>query len=319
MNELKTITDSPQSLEQQVEQLGHFIGNTPLYPIKQLNDKQNVQVFAKLEWQQFSGSVKARPAYRIIKDAIKEGKLGAGRHLLDASSGNTGIAYAHIGASLGIPVTLFLPESVSQERKRRLKALGVDLHLTSASGGIDESQELVKELAQKDPGKYFYANQYDNDSNWSAHYDTTGPEIWRQTEGKITHFITGLGTSGTFMGTSRRLKEFNPDIRVISVQPDSEIHARDLEGWKHMATARVPAIYDDTLADENRTITTDQAHEMLKKAAKKEGLLLSPSASADLTAALQLAEELDEGIIVTVFPDNGNKYGEDIDKILGTT
>ncbi len=311
------MTIPQNNLLQRVELIGHFIGNTPLYPIKRLNDKKDVQVFAKMEWQQFSGSVKARPAYRIIKDAIKERKLDGGRHLLDASSGNTGIAYAHIGASLGIPVTLFLPESVSQERKRRLKALGVDLHFTSASGGIDESQELVKELSQEDPDKYFYANQYDNDSNWNAHYDTTGPEIWQQTGGKITHFISGVGTSGTFMGTSRRLKEYNPGIRVISVQPDSAEHARSLEGWKHMATARVPAIYDETVADENRTIIPEQAHDMLKKAARKEGLLLSPSASADLAAALQLAEELDEGIIVTVFPDNGNKYGEDIDKILG--
>lgn len=270
--------------------------------------------FCKMEWQQFSGSVKARPAFRIISDAIKEGKLGSGRHLLDASSGNTGIAYAHIGASLGIPVTLFLPESVSQERKRRLKALGVDLHLTPETGGIDESQELVKELCRDNPGKYFYANQYDNSSNWNAHYDTTGPEIWQQTNGKITHFITCVGTSGTFVGTSRRLKELNPSIQCISVQPDSA--ANNMEGMKHMATSRVPAIYDDTIADENRTMSEEQAYDMLKKAAKTEGLLLGPSASANLASALRLARELNEGTIVTVFPDDSSKYSEQIDQIL---
>lgn len=315
MNELKTITESKSNIEQQTEQLGHFIGNTPLYPIKHLNINKNVNVFAKAEWQQFSGSVKARPAYRIISDAIKEGKLGSGRHLLDASSGNTGIAYAHIGASLDIPVTLFLPESVSQERKRRLQALGVDLHLTPAAGGIDESQELVKELSRDNPDKYFYANQYDNPSNWNAHFDTTGPEIWRQTEGKITHFITCVGTSGTFVGTSRRLKELNPSIQCISVQPDSA--ANNMEGMKHMATSRVPAIYDDTIADENRTMSEEQAYDMLKKAAKTEGLLLGPSAASNLASALQLAHELNEGTVVTVLPDNSSKYSEQIDQIMG--
>ncbi len=314
MNTSKTITPFKRNLLQQIDQLGNFIGNTPLYPIQHLNTNIKVQVFAKLEWQQFSGSVKARPAYRIIKDAIEEEKLGSGQRLLDASSGNTGLAYAHIGAALGIPVTLFLPESVSGERKRRLEALGVDLHFTSESGGIDESQQRVKELAQKNPGQYFYANQYDNDSNWNAHYDTTGLEIWRQTNGEITHFITGVGTSGTFMGTGRRLKEINPDIRLISVQPDVP---PGLEGWKHMQSARVPAIYDDTLADENRTVSKEQAHETLKKAAQKEGLLLSPSAAADLASALQLAKELDEGTVVTVFPDDSSKYSEEIDQIMG--
>jgi cysteine synthase B len=314
MNNSKTITPSKRNLLQQIDQLGSFIGKTPLYPIKHLNTNDNIRVFAKLEWQQFSGSVKARPAYRIIKDAVEEGNLGSGQCLLDASSGNTGIAYAHIGAALGIPVTLFLPESVSGERKRRLKALGVNLHFTPASGGIDESQQRVKELAQKNPGQYFYANQYDNDSNWNAHYDTTGPEIWRQTNGEITHFITGVGTSGTFTGTGRRLKEINPDIKLISVQPDVP---PGMEGWKHMESARVPGIYDDTLADENRTISKEQAYETLKKAAQQEGLLLSPSASADLASALQYARELDEGTVITIFPDNSSKYSEEIDQIMG--
>ncbi len=316
MNELTTIKQSPKSLQQQVEELGRFIGNTPLYPITHFNTGENVRLFAKLEWQQFSGSIKARPAYRIIKDAIENGQLTKEKHLLDASSGNTGIAYAHIGAALGIPVTLCMPESVSQERKRILKALGVDMHLTPEEGGIDEAQEEVKRLNQGDPDKYFYANQYDNESNWKGHYDSTGIEIWQQTEGKITHFIAGLGTSGTFTGTGRRLKKFNPDIRLVSVQP-TESSMNKLEGWKNMDIARIPRIYDDTLADENRTITKEQADEVLKQAAKREGLLLSPSASADLASALQLARELDEGVIVTVFPDDSSKYSEDIDEIIG--
>jgi cysteine synthase B len=314
MNDLKTKKQSQESLQQQIEELGRFIGNTPLFPITHLNNNKHVQVFAKMEWQQFSGSVKARPGYRIIKDAIENGELTKEKQLIDASSGNTGIAYAHIGALLGISVTLYMPENVSQERKRRLKALGVELHFTSASGGIDESQELVKELSQKDPNTYFYANQYDNESNWKAHYDTTGPEIWRQTEGKITHFIAGLGTSGTFTGTGRRLKEFNPDVRLISVQPD-ENTMNDLEGWKNMDRARVPRIYDDKLADENRFISMDQSHKVVQQAAKQEGLLLSPSAGADLASALQLAQELDEGIVVTVFPDDSSKYSEEMDVI----
>jgi cysteine synthase B len=190
------------------------------------------------------------------------------------------------------------------------------MHLTPEEGGIDEAQEEVKRLNQGDPDKYFYANQYDNESNWKGHYDSTGIEIWQQTEGRITHFIAGLGTSGTFTGTGRRLKKFNPDIRLVSVQP-TESSMTKLEGWKNMNIARIPHIYDATLADENRTITKEQADETLKQAAKREGLLLSPSAAADLASALQLARELDEGIIVTVFPDNSSKYAEDIDEIIG--
>lgn len=308
MNTLTATKNISQNLWDKVDRLGDFIGNTPLYPVTNMNTNERVQIFGKLEWQQFGGSVKARPAYRIMKDAIERGDLTQDRHLLDASSGNTGIAYAHIGASLGIPVTLCLPENASEERKRILKALGVDIRLTSPDGGTDEAQEVARKLNKNQPEKYFYADQYSNDSNWEAHYDTTGPEIWEQSGGEITHFITGLGTTGTFTGTGRSLKEHNPAVKLISIQPDLAMHG--LEGWKHLETAHVPSIYDPALADENRTVSTEQAHATLKRAAEKEGLLLSPSAAANLASALKLAEEIDEGVIVTIFPDDGSKYGE---------
>ena len=313
MNNLTAIHSKPDTLAENVNDLGHFIGNTPLYPVRALHKNKDVRIFAKVEWQQFGSSVKARPAYRIIRDAVENGTLDRDRILLDASSGNTGIAYAHMGASLGIPVTLCLPENASIERKNILKALGVDLRFTSRMGGTDEAQQIAKEIHENDPGKYFYADQYSNDSNWKAHFDTTAPEIWNQTGGNITHFITGLGTTGTFTGTGRRLKQYKPGIRLISVQPELAMHG--LEGWKHMETAQVPSIYDASLADEHRTISTEEAHDVLKVAANEEGLLLSPSSAANLAAALKLARELEDGTIVTVFPDDGSKYGEIIDNL----
>jgi len=313
MNNLTAIHSKPDTLAENVNDLGNFIGNTPLYPVRALHKNEDVRIFAKVEWQQFGSSVKARPAYRIIRDAVENGTLDRDRILLDASSGNTGIAYAHMGASLGIPVTLCLPENASIERKNILKALGVDLRFTSRMGGTDEAQQIAKEIHENDPGKYFYADQYSNDSNWKAHFDSTAPEIWNQTGGNITHFITGLGTTGTFTGTGRRLKQYKPGIRLISVQPELAMHG--LEGWKHMETAQVPSIYDASLADEHRTISTEEAHDVLKVAANEEGLLLSPSSAANLAAALKLARELEDGTIVTVFPDDGSKYGEIIDNL----
>lgn len=314
MNNLTTIKSSHTDLNEKVKALRNFLGETPLYPISKLHPNERVKIFAKMEWQQFGSSVKARPAYQIIKDAIENGDLNENRHLLDASSGNTGIAYAHIGASLGIPVTLCLPENASEERKNILRALGVHIHFTSRMGGTDEARNITLELYEDHPDKYFYADQYSNDSNWRAHYETTGPEIWQQTGGSITHFITGLGTTGTFMGTGRRLKDYNSDIRLISVQPELAMHG--LEGWKHMETAQVPDIYDPSLADEERIINTEKAHRVMKKAATEEGLLLSPSSAANLAASLQLAEELQEGTIVTIFPDDGSKYGEIISNLF---
>ena len=314
MNNLTAIQNSNTDLNEKVKALGNFLGETPLYPISRLHQNERVKIFAKMEWQQFGSSVKARPAYRIIKDAIANDELSERRHLLDASSGNTGIAYAHIGAALGIPVTLCLPENASAERKNILKALGVQIHFTSRMGGTDEAQNIARELYEENPGKYFYADQYSNDSNWQAHYETTAPEIWQQTGNSITHFIAGLGTTGTFMGTGRRLKEYDSDIRLISVQPELAMHG--LEGWKHMETAQIPDIYHPSLADEERIINTEKAHNMIKRAAAEEGLLLSPSSAANLASALNLAEELKEGTIVTIFPDDGSKYGEIINNLF---
>lgn len=307
-------TDSETPLTKQVKQLGNYIGNTPLFRLERINPNKNVRLLAKLEWQQFGGSVKARPAYRIIRDALESGELGTGRNLLDASSGNTGIAYAHIAAALGLGVTLCLPENASGERKRMLRALGVDLRLTSRTGTTDEAQEIARDLKAEQPGRFFLADQYGNPGNWKAHYDTTGEEIWKQTRGAVTHFITGLGTTGTFTGTGRKLKELNPGIRLVSLQPERAMHG--LEGWKHLPTANVPGIYDRKLADENRFIDTERAHEVVRETAEKEGLLLSPSSAANLCGALELAGELDEGTVVTVFPDDGSKYGEVMDELF---
>ena len=308
MNTLTQTSNSHSSLAEKSRKLGSFIGHTPLFPIRNLNPNSNVRIFAKLEWQQFGSSVKSRPAYRIIDDAIGEGRLTKDVRLLDASSGNTGIAYAHIGAALGIPVSLCLPENASKERKQILKALDVDIHFTAPTGGTDEAQEEARHLSEQFPGKYCYADQYSNPGNWRAHYDTTGPEILRATRQEITHFIAGLGTTGTFTGTGRRLKEHDADIRLIGLQPDIPMHG--LEGWKHLETAHVPPIYDPALADDLWTINTEKALEVLKAAAEQEGLMLSPSSAANLAGALRLAGQIDHGTIVTIFPDDSSKYSE---------
>lgn len=314
MSTLNILDHIDTQLSKTLVKLSAFIGGTPLFPITNLNRNPKVSIFAKLEWQQFGGSVKARPAFRIIKDAIERNDLNGNKHILDASSGNTGIAYAQIGAALGIPVTLCLPENASDERKQILRALGVHIQYTSRFGGTDEAQEIARNLYTENPEKYFYADQYNNESNWKSHYDTTGPEILDELQNTVTHFIAGLGTTGTFTGTGRRLKEANPDIRLVGLQPDISMHG--LEGWKHLETARVPGIYDQTLADEVRVVSTEQAYETIKQSATEEGLLLSPSSAANLSSALQLAEEIDEGVIVTLCPDDANKYGEIIKQLI---
>ena len=302
------IAELNSRLEAQVRSIGQFVGKTPLFPITQAFQKDGVQIYAKLEWQQMGMSVKARPAYQIIKDAILRGNLTEGKHLLDASSGNTAIAYAAIGAALSIPVTICLPENASEERKVYLKALGAELILTSRFGGTDDAQAVAKELAQDKPSLYYYADQYGNDSNWKAHYLTTSEEIYRQTNGEITHFVAGLGTTGTFTGNSRRLKELNQNIHLTSLQPNAAMHG--LEGWKHLETAKVPAIYDATIAHQNLEIDTYEACDMVKEVARKEGLLISPSAGANLVGAIKVAKQIDQGTIVTLFPDDASKYGE---------
>jgi cysteine synthase B len=302
-----------ESLLDKVRFLRKQVGNTPLHRFAKLFSKKDVQLYAKKEWKQLGGSVKSRPAYYIFRTAIENGWLNENKTLLDATSGNTGIAYAAIGKELGIPVTLCLPENASTERKEILRSLGAEIILTSKFEGTDGAQQVAKELATKYPDKYYYADQYKNESNWKAHYHTTAVEIYNELPG-ITHFVAGLGTSGTLVGTGRRLKEYNPAIHLTSLQPDSALHA--LEGWKHMETAVVPTIYDPSVADENFEISTEEAYEMLKDALKHEGLLLSPSSAANIAGAIKVAEKIDKGVVVTVLPDNADKYGDVITQLL---
>jgi len=289
------------------------IGHTPLYRFTRLFRRPGVEIYGKQEWLQLSGSVKARAAYNIIRHAIEKGYLNGGRTLLDATSGNTGIAYAHIAKRLHIPVALCLPENASRERKDILHSLGVNLILTSRFEGTDGAQQVAKSLAAEDPDRYYYADQYKNDYNWLAHYHGTAPEIFAELPG-ITHFVAGLGTTGTFVGTGRRLKELQPSIRLISLQPDNALHG--LEGWKHLETAVVPEIYDPSVADDNEEVSTDEAYALIKETWQTEGLLLSPSAAANLAGAIRTGRKLDHGTIVTVLPDNADKYSEVINKLL---
>lgn len=279
------------------------IGNTPLVPLQSTN--QQVQILGKAEWFNPGGSVKDRPARAIFETAIAEGKLTREKALLDATSGNTGIAYAMIGASLGYRVELVMPENVSAERKKIVRAFGANLILTDPLEGMDGAIVRARELAL-DSDNYYYADQYNNDANWRAHFETTGPEIWQQTQGRVTHLVAGVGTSGTLMGTGRRLKEFNPAIELIEVQPSDELQV--IEGLKHMDTAIVPGIYEPRLADRRVAVDTDAAYRETHRAAREEGLLLGLSAGAAIAAARQVAREIERGIIVVVLPDGGERY-----------
>lgn len=305
---------SDTHLLENIEQIGAFIGHTPLFPIRNIFHKPGVQIFAKLEWQQLGGSVKARPAYRIIREAVRSGILTEGKRLVDASSGNTAIAYAAIGAAAGIPVTICIPENASAERKHLLKAYGAEVIYTPATGEMDDAQDRAHTLSEEKPYAYYYADQYANPNNWKAHYDTTAEEIYRQTQGKVTHFVAGLGTTGTLVGTTRKLKEKNPTIQCIALQPDAAFHG--LEGWKHLETARVPRIYDPSAADQNLFIDTIEAYEWLRRLAREEGLLVSPSAAANLAGAVRVAEQIEEGVVVTMFADSAEKYGEVVSKLF---
>jgi cysteine synthase B len=285
------------------------IGNTPLLRFESVcRGLDDVRVFAKAEWANPGGSVKDRAASNIIAEALRTGKLREGKALLDSTSGNTGIAYAMMGAALGIPITLCMPSNVSSERKRILQAYGAKIVYTDPGEGSDGAIRKAREIAVADPEMYYYADQYSNDANWRAHYTNgTADEIWRQTEGRVTHFVAMLGTSGTFIGTSRRLKELNPEIRCISLQPDSPFHG--IEGAKHMETSIVPGIYDTTVADAELGIATEAAHGMARQLAAEEGLLVGVSAAGALVGALQIAREATPGsVVVTIFPDSGDKY-----------
>ena len=286
------------------------VGNTPLLRLERVaRDLPNIQLLGKAEWMNPGGSVKDRAASNIVAEARPAGRLGPGRILLDSTSGNTGIAYAMIGAAQGFPVTLCMPENVSPERKHILRAYGANIIYTDPADGSDGAIRKARELYAAEPEKYFYADQYSNDANWRAHYLGTANEIWHQTEGRITHFVAMLGTSGTFVGTARRLKELNPQIRCISLQPDSAFHG--IEGAKHMATAIVPKIYDASLADEDIGISTEDAHAMVRQLAREEGLLVGISAGAAVAGCLQVARSLgknQQAVFVTILPDSGDKY-----------
>ena len=286
------------------------VGSTPLLRLERVaRDLPNIQLLGKAEWMNPGGSVKDRAAANIVTEARAAGRLGPGKILLDSTSGNTGIAYAMIGAAQGFLVTLCMPENVSPERKHILRAYGANIIYTDPADGSDGAISKARELYAAEPEKYFYADQYSNDANWRAHYLGTANEIWHQTEGRITHFVAMLGTSGTFVGTARRLKELNPQIRCISLQPDSAFHG--IEGAKHMATAIVPKIYDASLADEDIGISTEDAHAMVRQLAREEGLLVGISAGAAVAGCLQVARSLgknQQAVFVTILPDSGDKY-----------
>ena len=283
-----------------------LIGNTPLIKFKNLVVNPSLEIYGKAEWANPGGSVKDRPALKMIREGERTGALTPEKIIIDATSGNTGIAYAMIGAALGYRVELCLPKNASEERKRILRAYGAELVLTDPLAGSDGAILKARELVAAEPEKYFYPDQYNNPANWQAHYETTGVEIFEQTQGRVTHFVAGLGTSGTFVGTGRRLRELKPEIKLISMQPDSPLHG--LEGLKHMETAIVPGIYDQTIADEQIEISTEEAHAMAKRLARIEGCLAGISAAANLVAATRIAERIGEGVIVTILSDDGSKY-----------
>jgi cysteine synthase B len=286
------------------------IGNTPLLRFERFTpDLPGVDILGKAEWVNPGGSVKDRAALNIVTEARGQGELSPGKILLDSTSGNTGIAYAMIGAAQGFPVTLCMPDNVSIERKRILNVYGANILYTDPGEGSDGAIRVARELAAKHPDLYYYADQYSNDANWQAHYHGTANEIWQQTEGRITHFVSMLGTTGTFVGTTRRLKELNPHIRCISLQPDSPFHG--IEGAKHLESAIVPRIYDPSLADDNLQISTEESYAMAKQLAREEGLLLGVSAAAAVVGCLKVAQGVKKGqsaVIVTILCDSGDKY-----------
>jgi cysteine synthase B len=288
--------------------LADLVGNTPLIRLRRVaaHLPDAVEIYAKAEWFNPSGSVKDRPALNIIRAAEAEGVLTPEKILLDSTSGNMGIAYATLGQALGYRVRLVIPENASPERLNILRVLGAEFTLSSPLEGSDGAIREARALAIARPETFFYANQYNNPANWQAHYYSTGPEIIDQTEGRVTHFVAGLGTSGTFVGTGRALRDFNPNVRLVAFQPDSPFHG--LEGLKHMDTAIVPGIYDASVADEQLTVSTEAAHAMTRRLAREEGLFAGISAGAAAAAALQVAETLTEGVVVTIFPDAGYKY-----------
>ncbi len=288
------------------EELVRLIGNTPLVKLTRLNPNPEVEIWLKLEKFNPGGSVKDRPALRMLMDAIKRGELTPEKTIIDATSGNTGIALAMIGRALGFKVELAMSEGVSEERKRILKIFGAKLHLTPAEEGTDGAIRFVRELVKKYPDRYYYVDQYNNHSNWKAHFYSTGVEIWEQTKGRITHFVAGAGTGGTLVGTGRRLKIYNPEIEIVGVQPAEPKHG--IEGLKHMESSIKPGIFDETIIDRMVYVKTEEAYLMTKRLAKEEGLFLGISSGAAVHAAVELSKKLQKGLIVAICPDGGEKY-----------
>jgi cysteine synthase B len=282
-----------------------LVGNTPLIRLRKIErDLPGIELYAKAEWKNPGGSVKDRPALRMIQEGIASGQLTEDKVILDATSGNTGIAYAMMGAAMGFKVTLCMPENVTPERKRILRSYGAEIIFTNPLEGSDGAIRTAQKLNEDNPGKFFYADQYNNPFNWRAHYEATGPEIIRQVGNRLTHFVAGLGTSGTFIGVGRRMREFNRNIVLASVQPDSPLHG--LEGLKHMESAIVPGIYDPSLADEDVRVGTEEAYEMTRRLAHEEGLLVGISSGANLAGAFKIARK--DAVIVVVFCDGGERY-----------
>ena len=293
-------------LERTRDDLASLIGRTPLVRLRRFEPRPGVEIYAKLESRNPGGSAKDRAALAMILDGERRGLLRPGRVLLDATSGNTGIAFAMLGASRGYEVRLCVPANVNRERKRLMQAAGASLILTDPMDGSDGAIRAARALHREAPDRYFYPDQYSNPANWRAHYDGTGVEIAQQTGGRVTHFVAGLGTSGTFMGVGRRLRQVAPAVRLISVEPDSPLHG--LEGLKHMASAIVPPIYDPALADEALQVSTEDAYDLARRLAREEGVFAGPSSGAALAGCLRVAASLDRGVIVTVFPDGGDRY-----------
>jgi len=307
MSSQTTITARDESLS-----LASQIGSTPLVRLRNVvrDLPRGVEIYAKAEYLNPGGSVKDRAALAMILSGERSGALRRGKTILDATSGNTGIAYAMIGAALGYPVTLALPKNASKERKQILRLYGAEVIETDAMNGTDGAQRVAKELAAKQPDKYFYPDQYNNDANWRAHYDTTAPEIWKQTNGHVTHFLAALGTTGTFTGVARRLKEFDRGITTISMQPATALHG--IEGVKHMESAIVPGIYEPQMADESVEVATEDAQEMTRRLAREEGLFVGISSGANVAAALEYGKRLGPGaVVVTILCDSGSRYLSD--------
>lgn len=303
---MRTSVINPQKVKKMGESVLDQIGNTPLIEIRRLNPVADVAIFAKAEWFNPGGSVKDRPAYRMVQEGIKAGKLAKNKIILDSSSGNTAIAYAMIGAALGYQVEMVVPGNVSEERRKILQAYGAKMTVTNPLEGSDGAIREAHKIFKAHPDKYFMPDQYNNEFNPQAHYDGTGAEIWEQTGGAVTHFLATIGTGGTVMGTSRRLKEYNPKIQCLAVEPEDAFHG--LEGMKHMASSIKPGIYDEKKLDGVIPVNTEKAYEMTRRLAREEGIFVGQSSGAAFWAALELAKKIKKGMIVTVFPDAGDKY-----------